>query len=117
MSDLTNPRAQRNESEQTIANQHELDLSEFLTFVQDAAITTSQAFPSLPAEANKALVHVEAQAVRWRPDGATTAPTASVGMVLAAGSTTLFSYGQDALAACRFIEAAVGAKMNVVYYR
>jgi hypothetical protein len=117
MSDTPSVRESRNETEDVVANQHELDLSEFISFVQDDDVAASQALPSLPATAKKALIYVEGQAVRWRPDGATTAPTASVGMVMAVGSTTLLSWGQSALAAVRIIGVAAGAKVNVVYYR
>ena len=51
------------------------------------------------------------QSVRWRPDGSTTAPTASVGMVLlAAGETLPFWW----LSTIRFIETAASAKLNFI---
>ena len=49
--------------------------------------------------------------VRWRDDG--TAPTASVGMPLAAGVT--LQYDGD-LSQIRFIEQTASAKLNVTYY-
>jgi hypothetical protein len=58
-----------------------------------------------------ALIVAETQAVRWRDDG--TAPTASVGMPLAVG--TSLSYDGD-LKAVRFIEQTASAKLNVSYY-
>jgi hypothetical protein len=58
-----------------------------------------------------AIITPEAQAVRWRDDGV--APTASVGMPLAAGVT--LQYDGD-LSQIRFIEQAGGAKLNVTYY-
>jgi hypothetical protein len=58
-----------------------------------------------------ALITPEAQAVRWRDDGV--APTASVGMPLAAGVT--LQYDGD-ITKIRFIEQTAGAKLNVTYY-
>jgi len=58
-----------------------------------------------------AIITPEGQAVRWRDDG--TAPTASVGMPLAAGVT--LQYDGD-LTEIRFIEQVIGAKLNVTYY-
>lgn len=58
-----------------------------------------------------ALITAETQAVRWRDDG--TAPTASVGMPLAAGVT--LQYDGD-LTQIRFIEQLAGARLNVTYY-
>ena len=58
-----------------------------------------------------ALITAETQGVRWRDDG--TAPTASVGMPLAAGVT--LQYDGD-LTGIRFIEQTASAKLNVSYY-
>lgn len=58
-----------------------------------------------------AFITPEAQAVRWRDDGV--APTASVGMPLAAGVT--LQYDGD-LKQIQFIEQVAGAKINVSYY-
>jgi hypothetical protein len=58
-----------------------------------------------------AIITPESQAVRWRDDGV--APTASVGMPLAAGVT--LQYDGD-LSQIRFIEQTAGAKLNVTYY-
>lgn len=65
----------------------------------------------VPKGARLAIVQAEAQAVRWRDDG--TDPTAAIGVRLAAG-TDFFYTGE--LSAIRFIEEAVGAKLNVSYY-
>lgn len=62
-------------------------------------------------KANVALLIGETQSIRWRDDG--TAPTASVGMLLAAGQP--FLYDGD-LTKIRFIEATASAKLNVSYY-
>lgn len=58
-----------------------------------------------------AIITPEGQAVRWRDDGV--APTAAVGMPLAAGVT--LQYDGD-LTKIRFIEQTAGAKLNVTYY-
>ena len=52
-----------------------------------------------------------AQTVRWRDDNV--APTASVGMPLAAGVT--LQYDGD-LSQIRFIEQTASAKLNITYY-
>lgn len=58
-----------------------------------------------------ALITCETAAVRWRDDGG--APTASVGMPLAAGVT--LQYDGD-LSRIRFIQQTAGAKLNISYY-
>ena len=59
-----------------------------------------------------ALIVAETQGVRWRDDGS--APTAFVGMPLAAGIP--LQYDGD-LSKIRFIQQAAGAKLNISYYR
>lgn len=58
-----------------------------------------------------AIITPEGQAVRWRDDGV--APTADVGMPLAAGVT--LQYDGD-LTQIRFIQQTGTAKLNVTYY-
>jgi len=58
-----------------------------------------------------AIITPEAQAVRWRDDGV--APTATVGMPLAAGVT--LQYDGD-ISQIKFIEQTGGAKLNITYY-
>ena len=58
-----------------------------------------------------AIITAEAQGVRWRDDGV--APTASVGMPLAAGVT--LQYDGD-LSQIQFIQQTSGAIINVTYY-
>lgn len=58
-----------------------------------------------------AIITPETQAVRWRDDGV--APTASVGMPLAAGVT--LQYDGD-LSKIKFIEQTASAKLNITYY-
>lgn len=64
-----------------------------------------------PAGSDRALIQAVTQSVRWRDDG--TSPTATVGMVLAAGST--LEYDGD-LSAFEAIETAASAELNVSYY-
>lgn len=74
---------------------------------------TGLTVPTAPAgdTIKAALLQAETQNVRWRDDG--TNPTASVGMVLAAGDTLL--YDGD-LSKIKFIEATASAKLNVTYF-
>ena len=58
-----------------------------------------------------ALIVAETQGVRWRDDGV--APTASVGMLLAAGVP--LQYDGD-LTNIKFIEQTASAKLNISYY-
>lgn len=69
----------------------------------------AQGLPSIPPNATMALIAVESSAIRWRDDG--TAPTASVGMPLAAGQEIQYSGN---LAAFEFIGPT--ATVNVSYY-
>ncbi len=81
-----------------------------LGYQQITSLSASIAL-TVPAGATMALIVAETQAVRWRDDG--TAPTASVGMPLATG--TSLSYDGD-LKAIRFIEQTASAVLNVSYY-
>lgn len=65
-----------------------------------------------PAGATIAVVVAETSSVRWRDDGV--APTASVGMLLAAG--TYLTFTDTNLAAVQFIQTAAGAVLDVAYY-
>lgn len=67
---------------------------------------------TVPDNSKMAVISVETQAVRYRDDG--TAPTAAIGMPLAAG-VSQFEYVGD-LSAIRFIQAIAGAVINVSYY-
>lgn len=67
---------------------------------------------TVPSGAILALINCEAQAVRWRDDG--TNPTTTVGVNLAVGGT--LEYRGD-LSAIKFIEIAIGAKLNISYYK
>lgn len=81
-----------------------------LGYQQITSLSASTAL-TVPTGTTMALIVAETQAVRWRDDG--TAPTTSVGMPLAVG--TSLSYDGD-LKAVRFIEQTASAKLNVSYY-
>lgn len=66
---------------------------------------------TIPAGALVALIQAETQNVRWRDDG--TNPTASVGMIIGAGST--LPYTGD-LTAIKIIQTTASATLNVSYY-
>lgn len=66
---------------------------------------------TVPTGATIALIQAQDKNVRWRDDG--TDPTASVGMVIAAGDTLPYT---GSLAAIKLIETAASAKVNVAYY-
>lgn len=66
---------------------------------------------TVPSGADRALIQAATQDIRWRDDG--TSPTASVGMVLAAGTT--LEYTGD-LSAFEAIETAASAELNVSYF-
>jgi hypothetical protein len=81
-----------------------------LGYQQITSLSASTALTA-PAGATMALIVAETQPVRWRDDGA--APTASIGMPLAVGST--LNYDGD-LKNIRFIQQAASATLNVSYY-
>jgi hypothetical protein len=85
-----------------------------LGYQQITSLATSTGL-TVPSDQNRgiptlAVIQAEAQAVRWRDDGV--APTASVGMVLAAGASMEYD---GTLGGIRFIEATGGAILNVTY--
>jgi hypothetical protein len=65
----------------------------------------------LQQQPRMAIIIAESANVRYRDDGV--APTASVGMPLAAGVALTFD---GDLAKIRFIEQTASAKLNVLYY-
>ena len=84
-----------------------------LGFEQITALSSSAAL-TVPSGATVAVVQADVADVRWRPDGATNAPTASVGMLLPAGAERVFDGG---LSSVRFIQVTSGAVINVSYYQ
>lgn len=53
----------------------------------------------------------EAQSIRWRPDGID--PTASIGFLVTAGTTIVYT---GDLTKLRFIQVAGGATLNIAVY-
>ena len=82
-----------------------------LGYVQLTSINSATGL-SPPSDATIAEIIVEAQGIRYRDDG--TAPTASVGMPVAAGNS--FQYAGD-LQQVQFIAQISGAILNVSYYK
>ena len=87
-------------------------------YEQIASLATATALNAPSTDANGlscrpsfALISCEGAAVRWRDDG--NAPTASIGMPLAAGVT--LQYDGD-ISRIRFIQQTPGAKLNISYY-
>lgn len=77
-----------------------------------ASTALSTCAGGLPATATVAQLCADTQAVRYRDDG--TAPTASIGMPIAAGACLAYS---GSLSAIRFIQSTSGAILNVSFYR
>jgi hypothetical protein len=78
---------------------------EQLTALSSAKETT------VPPGSRMAIINCDTQDVRWRDDD--TAPTASVGMYLAAGVDLLYVGNLSSL---QFIEVIASAKVNISYY-
>ena len=82
-----------------------------LTAATSLTVPTVDPVSGLNTKPTIALITPETQGVRWRDDG--TAPTASVGMPLAAGVP--LQYDGD-LSKIKFIEQTASAKLNISYY-
>jgi hypothetical protein len=87
-----------------------------LGYCQIATLTTSTALTAcsggIPTGATMALIQAEAFAIQYRDDSI--APTATVGMPVAAGGSFFYV---GTLSKLRVIEKAAGAKLNVLFYR
>lgn len=81
-------------------------------YSQITSLSNAVAIGAIPNGAKKVLIQAEAQNVRYRDDG--TDPTATVGMLLAAGSTLEYTGPMSSL---KFIEAASGAKLNIIFQK
>ena len=66
--------------------------------------------------ARMAVVNVEAADIRYRPDGATNAPSATVGMLTPNGSNIIVT-GHDQMVNIRFIDSAGASTLSVSYYK
>jgi len=67
---------------------------------------------TVPSGASNALIAVSGAPVRWRSDG--TAPTASVGMPVAAGATLVV--GGPLMSTIQFIQQSGTAELDVNYF-
>ena len=81
-----------------------------LATAKDLATATGAAVPD---SADHVTVQAEVQPIRWRDDG--TAPTASVGNLIAVGTTVTFRRGQ--FANLKLIETTTSAKANIDYFK
>ena len=89
-----------------------LGSQQITTLTASTALTVpSRDLNGLSCKPSIALITPETQGVRWRDDDV--APTASIGMPLAAGVT--LQYDGD-LTKIRFIEQSASAKLNITYY-
>jgi hypothetical protein len=82
-----------------------------LSSAQALTVPSVDPVTGLNQRPNLALITPETNGVRWRDDGV--APTASIGMPLAAGVT--LQYDGD-LRKIQFIEQTASAKINISYY-
>jgi hypothetical protein len=81
-------------------------------YQQLTSLGSATGFSSVPAESKLAMIQAESQNVRYRDDGVN--PTATVGMLLAAGDMLVYS---GKLADIKFIEVSASAKINVIFYK
>lgn len=82
-----------------------------LGYQQITGLSTAKGL-TIPNGARYAVVIPETQAIRYRDDG--TAPTAAVGMPIAALGVLIY---EGTLSKIQFIEQTASAKLNVLYYR
>jgi hypothetical protein len=83
-----------------------------LGYQQITPLTTASGL-TVPATATFAIISVEGSNVRWRDDG--TAPTATVGMPMYAGSAPQVFSGN--LATAQFISTSTPSTLDIAYYR
>lgn len=89
-----------------------LGYQQIITLTSSIGLTVPQKdLNGLACKPTVAIITPETTGVRWRDDDV--APTASVGMPLAAGVT--LQYDGD-LSKIRFIEQSASSKINVTYY-
>ncbi len=81
-----------------------------LGYVKPTPLTSAKGL-TVPAGAQRALLQVEDQKVRWRDDG--TSPTIAIGIVIGAGEEYMY---EGDLSAIEFIEETATAKLNVAYF-
>lgn len=83
-----------------------------LGYQQVTSLGSATGLPSIPTKAVIAVVTVETAGVRWRDDG--TAPTATVGMPIAANGSV--SFLETPLSAIQFIAQTGSPVLDVAYY-
>jgi hypothetical protein len=89
-----------------------LGYQQIATLTASTGLTVPQTdLNGLACKPSIAIITSEGTAIRWRDDDV--APTASVGMPLAAGAT--LQYDGD-LSKIKFIEQTASAKINISYY-
>ncbi len=79
--------------------------------ISAATLATAQLL-AVPAGATVAMVQVDTAGVRWRDDD--TAPTATIGMQMLAG--TSLTFGGDSLMDVQFILVSGSPVLNISYY-
>ncbi len=79
---------------------------------QLTGLSSVKGFASVPAGTTIALIQAESQNIRWRDDG--TNPSATVGMILVANDTLIYS---GTMSAIKFIETTASAKINITFYQ
>ena len=84
-----------------------------LGYTQITSLSSAVGLGTVPTDAIMALISAEAQGVRWRDDGP--APTATVGMPMAAGQE--FQYTVVDFTKIKFIQQASGAILNVAWFK
>ena len=84
--------------------------------LSNATLAASTAL-TVPANATAVIIQNNgSQPARWRPDGATTAPTASTGLRIAAGDELRLQPGNAGLTTMRFIREADGVTLDIAYF-
>lgn len=83
-----------------------------LGYQQQTSLASAVSLTNIPVGATFASICVDVAGVRWRDDG--TAPTATIGMQIPAGTCLPYS---GTLSKIQFIQATAGAILNVSYYR
>lgn len=84
-----------------------------LGYAQVTATSSAASLPSIPSGAQVAIISVETAGIRWRDDQ--TAPTASVGMPIAAGAAPYEYWGN--VSAFEIIAQTGSPVVDVSYYR
>lgn len=70
---------------------------------------------ALPATARHAIIYVKSAEVNYRDDG--TAPTATEGIPMSAGTAWIVENSRDILTAIRFIDVSGASDVRIAYYK